>query len=348
MYSSKTCLHVVLFFALSFSGLMAQSSNKLNDNQNQGSETRSDEGSQAKDSEGSQGSATKDEAAVDSEEPDLAFERFSKALTELRQNQVRMQSMVVNIPIGFAEQVKAQKAQVQALKERNELLSKQLMPNAIESFEKFPGRHEQINNFLMRHVQGQLTGQQFPNVSFDPFAAKAAYERLVAGKLENPAVSMVGYRANYILNDFEAARLLVLEAHMRGFPNGQPVMDDLRVVTGQWERELAFREKDESANLPRVKMELDVGDLVFELFEDQAPNTVANFISLVESGFYNDLTFNQVSVSEVAVAGSPTDDGLGGPGYAIKDECEGENIRHHFTGVISMFPTRKDGGGSRF
>ena len=88
--------------------------------------------------------------------------------------------------------------------------------------------------------------------------------------------------------------------------------------------------------------------MVFELFEDQAPNSVANFISLVESGFYNNLHFYQNTVTEIAVSGSRSNDGLGGPGYKIKCECEREDIRHHFTGYLATFPMRRDEGGSRF
>ena len=222
------------------------------------------------------------------------------------------------------------------------------MPAAIESFENFPGQNKEITDYLLRIMQLQLNGKQYRAVPFNPFDAMKSYQRLVKGGVEDPKLSLLGFQMNFVFNDFEAARLLLFEAAKRGHQGGQSTMDNLRIVTGKWRRELRLRKADAESNVPRVKIELDVGEIVVELFEDHAPNTVANFISLVESGFYDGLSFTQVSVSEVAVAGSPTTDGRGGPGYAIKDECEGENIRNHFTGVISMFPLRKDAGGSRF
>ncbi len=100
--------------------------------------------------------------------------------------------------------------------------------------------------------------------------------------------------------------------------------------------------------MPRVKLETDAGEIVIELFEDQAPNTVANFISLVESGFYNGLSFYNVHPILTAATGCPFNNGTGGPGYEIKCECYDREIRQHFRGAVSMAHNGRDTGGSRF
>jgi len=80
---------------------------------------------------------------------------------------------------------------------------------------------------------------------------------------------------------------------------------------------------------PRVAENLQ-GDIELELFENQAPNTVANFISLVQSGFYNDKTFHRVLPGFMAQGGDPKGNGSGGPGYSIPCECYKPEHRLHF------------------
>ncbi|MGP4071986.1 peptidylprolyl isomerase [Piscibacillus sp. B03] len=84
-----------------------------------------------------------------------------------------------------------------------------------------------------------------------------------------------------------------------------------------------------------------------ELFEEDAPNTVQNFVKLAEEGFYNGLTFHRVIPNFVIQGGCPRGDGTGGPGYTIKCETEG-NPRKHERGSLSMAHAGKDTGGSQF
>jgi cyclophilin family peptidyl-prolyl cis-trans isomerase len=101
-------------------------------------------------------------------------------------------------------------------------------------------------------------------------------------------------------------------------------------------------------DLPRVKLTTSAGDVVVELFENEAPNTVANFISLVEKGFYNGTPFHRVIGGFMAQGGDPTGTGTGGPGYAIACECDKPGARQHFLGTLSMAHAGKDTGGSQF
>jgi cyclophilin family peptidyl-prolyl cis-trans isomerase len=98
-----------------------------------------------------------------------------------------------------------------------------------------------------------------------------------------------------------------------------------------------------------VKLETSKGDVVIELFEDQAPNTVANFISLVEKKFYDGLSFHRVIPGFMAQGGDPNGDGSGGPKYTIPDEVSNPDHREHFRGSLSMAKTQApDSGGSQF
>ena len=124
-----------------------------------------------------------------------------------------------------------------------------------------------------------------------------------------------------------------------------------------WEREQEIRkaeaeagEQDPAKKLPRVEMTTSKGTIILELFENEAPNTVANFISLVESGFYNDVIFHRVLPNFMAQGGDPTGTGRGGPGYTF--DCETGNrfpqARKHFRGSISMANAGPNTNGSQF
>lgn len=87
------------------------------------------------------------------------------------------------------------------------------------------------------------------------------------------------------------------------------------------------------------------GEILIDLFENDAPNTVANFEKLANSGFYNGLTFHRVIPGFVAQGGCPNGNGTGGPGYTI--DCE-INPNKHERGVLAMAHAGRNTGGSQF
>ena len=98
--------------------------------------------------------------------------------------------------------------------------------------------------------------------------------------------------------------------------------------------------------MPQVTLETNRGRIVLELAEDDAPNTVANFVSLAEKGFYNGVVFHRVIADFMIQGGDPTGTGSGGPGYVIADEFS-PRLRHT-RGVISMANAGPNTGGSQF
>jgi peptidyl-prolyl cis-trans isomerase B (cyclophilin B) len=89
------------------------------------------------------------------------------------------------------------------------------------------------------------------------------------------------------------------------------------------------------------------GIMKVEFYEKDAPNTVANFVNLSKSGFYNGLTFHRVIPDFVIQGGCPNGTGAGGPGYKIDCELEGGN-QFHDRGVLSMAHAGRNTGGSQF
>lgn len=111
--------------------------------------------------------------------------------------------------------------------------------------------------------------------------------------------------------------------------------------------------KEEIKN-PIVTMEIaNYGTIKMELYPDMAENTVANFISLIEDGFYDGNTFHRLVPGFVLQGGDPTGTGTGGPDYQIKGEFKAngynKNTLSHTEGIVSMArATNYDSAGSQF
>lgn len=91
----------------------------------------------------------------------------------------------------------------------------------------------------------------------------------------------------------------------------------------------------------------DKGVMNVALYANKAPQTVANFVYLAKSGFYNGLNFHRVIPGFVAQGGCPNGDGRGDPGWRIQCECDNLDICHE-RGSVSMAHAGRDTGGSQF
>lgn len=94
-------------------------------------------------------------------------------------------------------------------------------------------------------------------------------------------------------------------------------------------------------------IETDKGVMKVELFGEEAPQAVANFAHLANSGFYDGLNFHRVIPNFVIQGGCPYGTGTGGPGWRIKCECAGQKSKHE-RGSLSMAHAGRDTGGSQF
>ena len=106
-------------------------------------------------------------------------------------------------------------------------------------------------------------------------------------------------------------------------------------------------------NNPVVIMTMDSGDMIrVELYEELAPATVENFVSLVNLGFYDGLTFHRVIPGFMIQGGDPQGNGTGGPGHSIVGEFSSNGIENnlkHSRGVISMARSQQpNSAGSQF
>lgn len=120
---------------------------------------------------------------------------------------------------------------------------------------------------------------------------------------------------------------------------------------------MGTKKSDYKEDLERInaKFETNMGDFTVELFAKECPETVWNFVNLIEGRqetakggpFYDGLIFHRVIKGFVIQGGCPEGSGRGGPGYRFKDECT-PNLRHSSEGMLSMANAGPGTNGSQF
>lgn len=210
-----------------------------------------------------------------------------------------------------------------------------------------PSREDgEFLNFIIQVLETRMTVGEYER-------ANAIMKGLISLKIPDilPDLYDAAGEIAFMLNDFEqAARYLelaeqnkVLSERCAGFKK------DLSYYRTSWAKESVFRQQDsEKKDLPRVTLDTTKGKIVLELYEDQTPNTVANFVYLVEKGYYDGMFFEQVIPGEGAVAGRSLENPDGGPGWSIRDEFDATNSRNHYRGTISMMRGEPNSAGSIF
>lgn len=167
----------------------------------------------------------------------------------------------------------------------------------------------------------------------------------------NPTSALVMAQCLMARNRFEEATAVlesIPEEGLNSNPRMRGTVNSMKTQANRWkplwDSELALREQEEAeGNLPMMQVITSRGPITVMLFENQAPNTVANFVNLSESNFYDGQRFHRVVPNFVAQVGDPNSrlgseepPGSGGPGYTIPDEASRADKRLHFAGVLAM------------
>ncbi|MFO1020593.1 MAG: peptidylprolyl isomerase [Planctomycetales bacterium] len=192
-------------------------------------------------------------------------------------------------------------------------------------------------------------------------------QKLIAAGRTTPLITNLTGAALFNTNQFEKAIEVLKKAEKDTTADGRelferigvPFLTQAQEYLPQWQKEQGLRKQEAEApkekQNPHVLLKTTKGDIEIELFENQAPNTVANFISLVEKGKYDGVGFHRVIPTFMAQGGDPNtlddnpkNDGGGGPGYTIKCECVRKDARWHYRGSLSMAHAGRDTGGSQF
>jgi peptidyl-prolyl cis-trans isomerase B (cyclophilin B) len=99
--------------------------------------------------------------------------------------------------------------------------------------------------------------------------------------------------------------------------------------------------------MTKAKVETNKGTFTIEFFDEYTPNTVKNFVSLAQDGYYNGVKFHRVIPDFVVQGGDSSGTGRGGPGYQIADEVDNP-VQQHVLGALSMANAGPNTNGSQF
>ncbi len=222
-----------------------------------------------------------------------------------------------------------------------------------ELINRFPNSSDIVMNWV-NVLENQ---NQFPQ-------AIAAMENLSEEQLQDPNTALAYAQLLYSDNRFNDA-IEALKSVNQESENASPVTAS-RIASvktkyeeaiGHWQEEQSIRDVEDAAgDMPTARIITVKGPIELTLFEDHAPNTVANFITLAQDGFYDGTKFHRVLKKFMAQGGDPNSKdgaegspGSGGPGYTIKDEHLGDDFRRHFAGSLSMANrSAPNSGGSQF
>lgn len=242
------------------------------------------------------------------------------------------------------EQRPAIREQFEKLLKDGEAMQPKLRAAAEAAYKAEPNKSEDVSHLLVSLIFADSRRDDHAGVL-------AGSEVLINGKYENARVYNLAGVAALQLGDLDKAEKYLKEADAKNAlsPEGRNMLDGLADTKAKWKVEQEKRAAEAKADdLPRIEMVTNKGKMVIELFENEAPNTVANFVSLVDGKKYDGLTFHRVLPGFMAQGGDPLGNGTGGPGYSIACECNQENHRNHFLGTLSMAHSGPNTGGSQF
>jgi cyclophilin family peptidyl-prolyl cis-trans isomerase len=300
---------------------------------------------------------------------DAKFEEYKSALREIEQLRTKYQTADANTRKKLNEQLSGQVAHAQSLVNG-------LVDAAMEAYRLAPDSVPQISGLLVAVAEHYVFGhepQQQPGQAGGVVTGGDQYEKalpiinlLSEGAAEAAELPVWGFLSAFVTQEYDLAEEYLRKALESGaFQETAGAADPARQrakeaamgyaqmleqYRAMWAKEAEIREAEAAADdLPRVKLTTTKGEITLELFENEAPGTVANFITLVKQGFYNGSPFHRVLPGFMAQGGGQGADGQGGPGYTIRCECYEPDARKHFRGSLSMAKmTARDTGSSQF
>ncbi|MBL8891373.1 MAG: peptidylprolyl isomerase [Planctomycetaceae bacterium] len=257
---------------------------------------------------------------------------LEKKLSEWRHQYARIGQAVMQFHSQKEEEAPRWAAQFREAKKKGEQARKAAGHVAIHLLEKSTGTPDKdLADLAYNSLDSYFVFKEYRK------AYRISKALVASGHQRAFLLPLYGYAA-YCVNEYSEARSVFSEAKILGesLTQEQEAAFELsKFMADRMEAEKVALQADESANLPRIEFQTTKGNIVVELFEDQAPNTVNNVVSLVEQGFFKNHQFYEINDS-MAVTGSPTNDPTGQAGYWIKSEHDRPDRRPHLRGYLTM------------
>ena len=226
-----------------------------------------------------------------------------------------------------------------------EPLLPQLRNAAVAAYAESPNTDRQLTRLLVDFAEKAILADDYE------VAEHISVSMLRSGAEERRLYKIAGI-SSFARHNFEDAQQYFQKAEQFGAMDqmGNNYFGEIKKgYIKYWEQEQVIRAAEVKADdLPLVRLTTSVGVVELELYENEAPDTVGNFISLIEQGDYDGLSFHRVLQNFMAQTGCPIGDGTGGPGYKIYCECLRKDFRRFFTGTLGMAHSGPNTGGSQF
>ena len=226
-----------------------------------------------------------------------------------------------------------------------EPLLPQLRNAAVAAYAESPNTDRQLTRLLVDFAEKAILADDYE------VAEHISVSMLRSGAEERRLYKIAGI-SSFARHNFEDAQQYFQKAEQFGAMDqmGNNYFGEIKKgYIKYWEQEQVIRAAEVKADdLPLVRLTTSVGVVELELYENEAPDTVGNFISLIEQGYYDGLSFHRVLQNFMAQTGCPIGDGTGGPGYKIYCECLRKDFRRFFTGTLGMAHSGPNTGGSQF
>ena len=226
---------------------------------------------------------------------------FEQRLSDFRQAMAEMRTAMIyfnNLPASETEKWRQRYRELEAVGRQH---YDALFETALELVLNVPRDYPQAAHFLL------LATHQRYNTDLYEMTGEAA-EALIRLQAADDKLEEIAGVSFFATSQFDRAEPHLKRAREMGNldPKFMGLADTLDQCRQNWAEEVEYRKADAEANLPRVRLMTTRREIIVELFEDQAPNTVANFIALVEDEHYDLMPFYQVLPNQIALAGDPS------------------------------------------
>ena len=278
-------------------------------------------------------------------EPTSVNESYGELYRQWKSVLGRLREIRIEYQIAEDDELPSLRDEYRQLVKKGHTLVPRMRAAGIAEYRKSPSEDDEITELL-----ATMLTDEFESDNYEP--AFEIAQAMIEGGFEDKQLADWAGRAAFATNRFDLAEQWLRQAleSQNISQDGLTFLAEIDNYRSYWEEEQRIRaDEAEADDLPRVKFTTSQGDIVVELFENEAPQTVGNFINLVEKGFYDGILFHRVVDHFMAQTGCPQGNGSGGPGYTIYCECYKSNYRKHFRGTLSMAKgTPRDTGGSQF
>lgn len=257
---------------------------------------------------------------------------FREAVDVLKKHLAKLNETVVLFNTGEMSEDRKNKDRWNELVEEGLPLFQNMLQAALAEFKQDPEKNLEIANLLYYVAKQEVEGDR-------PEGMLDLLEALIEFNYPDPQLRNFHTIASFALNEYDRCyeSLKYLVDNKRATEQLEAMFAEFDAKKQLWEQELEYRRQDAAGEpLPKALIKTTKGDIEIELFENHAPETVGNFISLVEQGYYENLTFHRITQHYMAQTGCENGDGTGNPGYTVFGEMNKPNARNFFRGTLGM------------